>query len=75
MMTQLHGDYRVDLGCILERESVEARYPEGRESEFERVERDRTLIFFFLRMLRRLQGLGTVPAMDLEAYEACLKHQ
>jgi hypothetical protein len=72
MMGQLLGDYRLDLGCILEKESVEARYPEGNEMTFERVGGDKVLIFFFLRLLKRLQMVGTVPAMDLGAYEACL---
>jgi hypothetical protein len=72
-MKKMHAEHRLDLGCILEREAVEARYPEGGEAVFERVARDEALIFFFLRLLKRLQMVGTVPAMDLAVYEACLR--
>jgi hypothetical protein len=34
---------------------------------------DTALIFFFLRLLERLQGLGTVPAMDLRRYGKVLE--
>lgn len=64
---------RLDLVCALKHGAVEVRYPEGGEIEVDRSAPDTALIFFFLRLLERLQGLGTAPAMDLRKYGKVLE--
>jgi hypothetical protein len=55
---------RLDLGCVLRAGSFEVHY--AREGvELERCEASKAMVFFFLRLLQRLQDLGTVPAIDL----------
>ena len=41
---------------------------EKRRVEVETSTRDTALIFFFVRLLNRLQRVGTVPAMDVMKY-------
>ncbi len=43
-----------------------------RDVEVETSTRETALIFFFLRLLHRLQQMGTVPAMDIMKYAANL---
>jgi hypothetical protein len=66
---------RLDLGCILMHGAFEALYPssQGEEITFRRSTPGTALIAFFLCLLRRLQALGTVPAIDLEQYAKALK--
>lgn len=64
---------RLDLLCALKHGALEVHYPEGGEIELDRSAPDTALIFFFLRLLERLQGLGTVPAMDLRKYGKVLE--
>ncbi len=69
---------RLDLGCCVEWGSW-AWDPDGRRGGFdEPVEvldtaaKDKALAFFMLRLLHRLQKLGTVPAINLKEYEKAL---
>ena len=57
----------VDLGCALESGSFEAHYRDELVS-IERSPSDLSLMFFMLRLFKRLQSLGTVTAIDLDAY-------
>lgn len=59
---------RLDLLCALRHGSAEAAYGSTGQVTLEVSAPDTALIFFFLRLLEKLQGLGTVPAMDLRAY-------
>jgi hypothetical protein len=59
---------RLDLGCVLLHGGVEISYPEDGPPRIDVSEEKTALVFFFIRLLRRLQQLGTVPAMDLGAY-------
>jgi hypothetical protein len=63
---------RLDLLCVLRRGSAEVTYAEGKPPGLEVSAPDSALIFFFLRLLERLQGLGTAPAMDLREYGKAL---
>lgn len=63
---------RLDLICALRHGSAEATYPEGNGAHLDVSAPDAALIFFFLRLLERLQGLGTVPAIDLREYGKAL---
>jgi hypothetical protein len=62
---------KLDLGCALRDGSFEATY-EGNEPFVSTSAADTALIFFMLRLLQRLQGLGTVPAIDLTEYAKVL---
>ena len=63
---------RLDLLCALRHGSVEVAYSEENGAELDASAPDTALIFFFLRLLARLQALGTVPAMDLREYGKAL---
>lgn len=64
-------DERLDLGCALEAGAFEARY--GEEIALDVSSPESALIFFYTRLLQRLQALGTVPAIDLGRYTAPIK--
>jgi hypothetical protein len=57
----------LNLGCALRDGSFEARKTK-RGVEVKTSTRETALIFFFLRLLDRLQKVGTVPAIDLMKY-------
>jgi hypothetical protein len=59
---------RLDLLCTLQYGSTEITYSEENRATLDISAPDAALIFFFLRLLERLQGLGTVPAMNLRDY-------
>ncbi len=63
---------RIDLGCALRDGSFEVQYGEGQNLHITRSEPEDSLIFFFLKLLSRLQGLATVTAIDIEAYARSL---
>jgi len=63
---------RLDLGCAVRVGAFECGYSEDGQLSMEQSGSDAALIFFFLRLLRRLQLLATVPAMDLGEYEKSL---
>jgi len=64
---------RLDLGCALRNGSFEAIY-ENRTLHLEKSRDDDVLIFFFLKLLSRLQQVGTVPAMEIAKYANALKN-
>jgi len=57
----------LNLGCSVRDGSFEA-VPTKRGVKVEVSTRETALIFFFLRLLHRLQQMGTVPAIDLMKY-------
>jgi hypothetical protein len=63
---------RLDLLCSLRHGSAEATYSEENRVYLDTSAPDAALIFFFLRLLERLQALGTVPAIDLREYGKAL---
>ena len=62
----------LNLGCAAQGGSFEARRV-GKRMRVEKANANTALIFFFWRLMRRLQEVGTVPAMDIEKYAAVLK--
>ncbi|HEX3126726.1 MAG TPA: DUF6602 domain-containing protein [Thermoanaerobaculia bacterium] len=64
---------RLDLVCALTHGSFEAKYPGGGAPEFDLSAPDTALIFFFLRLLERLQAVATVPAMEIREYARALE--
>jgi hypothetical protein len=66
-LTALSEEAKLDLGCVLNAGSFEAMYGDGRPT-LDRSEPETALVFFFLRLLQRLQEAGTVTALDLREY-------
>jgi hypothetical protein len=73
-LSSLKGDMRLDIGCCIMSGAFEVRYKKKSLLLSKSHEQD-SLLFFFLKLLSRLQELGTVPAIDLEKYMAVLKMQ
>lgn len=69
-MEKLTGDRTLDLGCALEGGAFEqVTAADQREAgHIETAPPDLTLMFFVVRLFRRLQKTGTAPAIDIEAY-------
>lgn len=61
-------DGHLDFGCVLCHGSFEVVYPQGAPPQIEKSEQETSLIFFCLRLLQRLQQLGTVTALDVREY-------
>jgi hypothetical protein len=61
---------QIDIGCVLEKAGFTATYESS--LSFETSTEEEALIYFFLKLLVKLQNLGTVPAMDIEAYAKAL---
>ncbi len=64
----LSKDARLDLGCALLKGAFDAFYSNSDPPSLKRSAPDSALVFLFLRLLQRLQQLGTVPAIDLGEY-------
>jgi len=65
ILARLPHAERLDLGCALLHGSFELP-PRARKLRFS--DPQQSLIFFLLRLLSRLQQMGTAPAVDLDAY-------
>lgn len=63
---------RLDLLCALQHGSADVTYSGDNRVSLDLSAPDTALIFFFLRLLERLQGLGTVPAINLREYGKAL---
>lgn len=63
---------RLDLGCALRYGGFDIKYAEGKEPTIAVSKPDTALIFFFLKLLARLQQSGTVGAIDLGEYGRAL---
>lgn len=63
---------RLDLGCALCDGGFEVVYGEDGEPNVSRSGAESSLIFFFLRLLHRLQQVATVPAIDYVQYSSLL---
>ncbi len=70
-LRKLEEDRRIDIGCALKDGSFCVEY-EPRFS-MKTSAPDESLLFFFLRLLLKLQSIGTVPAIDIEAYAKALQ--
>lgn len=65
-------DARIDLGCALCDAGFEVVYGDDDEPRVTRSDAESSLIFFFLRLLHRLQQVATVPAIDYLEYSDLL---
>lgn len=63
---------RLDLGCALCDGGFEVVYGEDGEPVVTRSGAESSLVFFFLRLLHRLQQVATVPAIDYVDYSKLL---
>ncbi len=57
---------RLNLLCSLCDGSMEVKYND--EIEYNVVPKDKSLVFFFLKLFSMLQSVGTVAAMDIDEY-------
>lgn len=62
------GPSIIDMGCCVRHGSF---VRDG--SKLRRSNAEESLLFFFLQLLKRLQGAGTVPALDFDQYLKALK--
>lgn len=72
-LDDLPDESRVDLGCVLQEGAFEVLYDTLSGTDVEAAIGPRALVQFLMRLLTRLQRLGTVPAMDYGAYLAHLQ--
>jgi hypothetical protein len=68
-LSALSSESQLDLGCVLKHGSFQANYEKGKLASIEQSKSDTCLMFFFIRLLARLQSVGTVPAIDFGQYE------
>ncbi|MES1244637.1 MAG: DUF6602 domain-containing protein [Acidobacteriota bacterium] len=71
-LVELSGLEALDLVCALTHGSFEVNYPGGSSPEIDLSAPGTALIFFFLRLLERLQAVATVPAMEIREYARAL---
>jgi hypothetical protein len=71
-INSLDENSQIDIGCVLEKASYTISYAD-KSFSLETSQNEETLIYFFLKLLIILQKLGTVPAMDIEAYARAIK--
>lgn len=69
VLNSLERGRHLNIGCAVSDGAFEVRY-EGGGTEVIRRSGENTLVFFMLSLLKTLQGLGTVPAIDYDAYSA-----
>jgi hypothetical protein len=65
---------RIDFGCAIEGGTFDAAYGDGAEPTITTSGGNMTLMVFFLKLVGRLQRLGTVPAIEIEKYLAAIDH-
>ena len=71
VLGELPRERFIDLRCAIRGGAFEADRS-GKRMKVEKAPRETALIFFFLRLLHRLQRVGTVPAIDILKYAAGL---
>lgn len=72
VLRTLPAEERLDLGCALCDGGFEVVYGDDGEPRLSRSSAESSLIFFFLRLLHRLQQIATVPAIDYLEYSSLL---
>ncbi len=64
---------RIDFGCVVQGGAFDVTYSNGAEPSVSIVSGSMALMTFFLKLVARLQGMGTVPAMDINCYLAAIE--
>lgn len=65
---ELQLEARLDVGCALVHGAFEVHYPDSHGLELTIADGPRSLVQFLMRLLKQLQAMATVPAIDYEAY-------
>lgn len=60
----------IDIGCVICDGGFDIKNVGGR---IEKSKPEYSLVFFFLKLLARLQSIGTVTAIDISKYMGCMK--
>lgn len=68
----LKTDEQIDIGCVLDAGAFEISYDSPKKPEYKMATKERALIFFFLKLLTKLQSIGTCPAIEIETYMKCI---
>jgi hypothetical protein len=71
-LTKAEPEARLDLGCAVRDGSFEVKAWQGSTPQISISAPETALVGFFLRLLARLQGLGTVTAIQYDNYLAAL---
>lgn len=69
----LESRSHIDIGCVLDKGSFNIHYNTGSDHIREISTPEEALIYFFLKLLSRLQRLGTVAAIDIDKYARALE--
>lgn len=64
---------RLDLGCIAAAGSFDVLYPDNGSISLSVCDQEHSLIFFLMRLLNKLQCVGTVCAIDYDEYSDWMK--
>lgn len=68
----LSGMHQLDLGCVLRCGAFETVLKKQERIDIHVSSKEVALIFFYLKLLSRLQACGTVPAIDYDEYGRAL---
>jgi hypothetical protein len=71
VLTARDQDEALDLGCILRHGAFEVPDP-SQPGSLATSDGETSVIFFTLRLLKRLQAMATVPAIDFDTYAAAV---
>lgn len=71
-LNELKPEERLDFGCVITGGTFETLYGDHGTMSLIKQSASTSLVGLFMGLLKRLQKLGTVPAIDLEAYERVL---
>jgi len=61
-------DEQIDIGCVLNAGAFEIKFLSSGKPEYLFSTQEKALIFFFLKLLERLQSIGTCPAISIGSY-------
>jgi hypothetical protein len=71
-MSSLQGANAVELGCVATQGAWDCPLPPD-QTEIAVADQEGALIFFLLRLFRRLQRVGTVAMIDVTEYGIVLE--
>ena len=69
-LSVLSDEQMINLGCIAQ----EYAFCVDEGGRIKKSSKDESIMYFFLKLLIELQKMGTVPAMDINKYAACLSN-
>ena len=73
-LTERSPEERLDIGCVVRAGGFEAVYDDD-GLKIRTSSPEHALAFFFLRLLHRLQRIGTVPAIDYDIYLTAFEYE